>query len=131
MGIFQKIVGSAGVGAVEAIGGVMGKVFTNKQEKLSHEEVMARIAMQPHTAQQEISKIEAQHRSVFVAGARPAILWVCAVGLAFVFVVNPVLQWMTGNPGPELPTEAIMSMVYALLGLGALRTVEKLNGRAK
>lgn len=131
MGILNKIVGSSGVGAVEAIGGVMGKVFQNKQEKLSHEEVMARLAMQPQTAQQEISKIEAQHRSVFVAGARPAILWVCAVGLSFVFVVNPILQWSTGNAGPELPTEAIMSMVYALLGLGALRTVEKLNGRAK
>lgn len=131
MGILQRVVGSAGIGAVEAIGGVMGKVFANKQEKLSHEEVMARLAMQPQTAQQEISRIEAQHRSVFVAGARPAILWVCAVGLAFVFVVNPVLQWTTGNPGPELPTEAIMSMVYALLGLGSLRTIEKLNGRAK
>ena len=131
MGILQKIVGSAGVGAIEAVGGVMGKVFQNKQEKLSHEEIMARLAMQPQTAQQEISKIEAQHRSVLVAGARPAILWVCAVGLAFVFVVNPILQWTTSNPGPELPTEAIMSMVYALLGLGALRTVEKLNGRAK
>ena len=131
MGILQKIVGSAGIGAVEAIGGVMGKVYQNKQEKLSHDEIMARLAIQPQTAQQEISRIEAQHRSVFVAGARPAILWVCAVGLAFVFVANPVLQWTTGNPGPELPTEAIMSMVYALLGLGTLRTVEKLNGRAK
>lgn len=131
MGILQKVVGSAGIGAVEAIGGVMGKVFQNKQEKLSHEEIMARIAMQPQTAQQEISRIEAQHRSVFVAGARPAILWVCATGLSFVFVINPVLQWTTGAAGPELPTEAIMSMVYALLGLGTLRSIEKLNGRAK
>jgi hypothetical protein len=131
MGILQKIVGSAGIGAVEAIGGVMGKVFQNKQEKLSHEEVMARLAMQPQTAMQEISKIEAQHRSMFVAGARPFILWVCGAGLSFIFVFNPVIQWITGDPGPEMPTEAIMSMVVALLGLGGLRTVEKLNGRAK
>jgi hypothetical protein len=131
MGILQKIVGSAGVGAVEAIGGVMGKVFENKQEKLNHEEVMARIAMQPQTAMQEISKIEAQHRSMFVAGARPFILWVCGAGLSFIFVFNPIIQWITGDPGPEMPTEAIMSMVVALLGLGGLRTVEKLNGRAK
>lgn len=131
MGILQKIVGKAGVGAVEAIDGVMGTVFKNKQEKLSHEEVMARIAMQPQTAQQEISKIEAQHRSMFVAGARPFILWVCGAGLAFIFVFNPIIQWVTGSPGPEMPTEAIMSMVVALLGLGGLRTVEKLQGRAK
>lgn len=131
-GFFKKLIGGGPAGgAIEAVGGIMGAVFQNKQEKLSHEEIMARIAMQPQTAQQEISRIEAQHRSVFVAGARPFILWVCGVGLAFVFVANPIIQWVTGSPGPEMPTAAMTQMVYALLGLGTLRTVEKLNGRAK
>lgn len=131
MGIFKKLVGEATTGPIEAIGGIMGKVFANKQEKLSHEEIMARIAMQPQTAMHEISKIEAQHRSIFVAGARPFILWVCGIGLGFVFVLNPIIQWATGEPGPEMPTQAMMSLVISLLGLGGLRTVEKLNGRAK
>jgi hypothetical protein len=140
MGILQKIVGKAGVGAVEAIGGVMGQVFKNKQEKLSHEEIMARIAMSPQTAQHEINKIEAAHRSVFVAGWRPAIGWVAAVGLFFFYVPQYVMAswlWVKAvNEAGQLvpyPTSAdgLLELVLALLGMGALRTVEKLQGRAK
>lgn len=131
MGILNKLIGAAGTPAIEAVGGVMGAVFQNKQEKLSHEEVMARLAQNPQAWQAEINKIEAQHRSVFVAGARPAILWVCAAGLGFVFLVNPILQWSTGAAGPDMPTEAMMSLVVSILGLGGYRTIEKLQGRTK
>ena len=131
MGILQKIVGSAGTGAVEAIGGVMGKVFENKQEKLSHEEIMARLAQNPQAWQADINKIEAQHRSLFVAGWRPFIGWICGTGLGFVFLVNPIIQWTTGKDGPQLATESMMTLVVSLLGLAGYRTVEKLNGRSK
>ena len=92
---------------------------------------MERIRQKPHILQAEINKIEASHRSIFVAGWRPAIGWVCAAGLAFPFLVNPVLQWWSGSPGPEMPTEALTSLIIALLGLGSLRTVEKFGGKAK
>ena len=131
MGLLQKLVGGAATAPIEAIGNVISRVYEGKNEKLSHEEIMTKLAMQPQLLQAEITKMEAQHRTMFVAGARPAILWVCAVGLAFVFVLNPVIQWVTGDPGPVLPTESLTGMVYALLGLGALRTVEKVSGAAK
>ena len=130
MGILKKLVGGA-ANPLQAVDGIMGKVFEHRQEKLSQDEIMARLAVAPQTAMQEMSKIEAQHRSVFVAGWRPAIGWVCALGLCFVFVANPVIQWVSGSPGPEMPTEAMMTMVFSLLGLGTLRTVEKLSGAAK
>ena len=66
-----------------------------------------------------------------MAGWRPAIGWVCAAGLAFPFLVNPILQWWTGQAGPELPMEAMTTLIMALLGLGGLRTVEKVTGKAK
>ena len=90
-----------------------------------------RRVQQPHLLQAEINKLEAQHRSLFVAGWRPAIGWTCAVGLTFPFIINPLLQWYSGKPGPELPLEALTTLIVSLLGLGGLRTVEKLTGRTK
>ena len=130
-GFLQRLIGGATTAPIEAIGNVIGKVYEGKNEKLSHEEIMAELAMKPQILQAEIGKIEAQHRTMFVAGARPAILWVCAVGLAFVFIVNPIIQWFTGSPGPELPVMALNELVWALLGLGTLRSVEKVTGAAK
>lgn len=131
MGWFSKIIGGGATAPIEAIGNVIGKVYEGKNEKLSHEEVMTAIAQNPQMWQAEIGKLEAQHRSIFVAGARPFMMWVCGVGLAFVFVINPVLQWSTGDPGPTMPTEALMSLVIMMLGLGGYRTVEKVAGAAK
>jgi len=116
---------------IEAVGKIVGELYTSDDEKLTHEEVRTRLAMQPQLCQVELNKVEAAHRSLFVAGWRPAIGWVCAAGLAFTYVVNPLIQWKTHAPGPTLPTEAITTLVYSLLGLGALRTTEKLRGRAK
>ena len=61
---------------IEAIGNVLDKLFTSDDEKLSRQEALARLAQQPAMAQIEINKIEAAHRSVFVAGWRPFIGWV-------------------------------------------------------
>ena len=130
-GFLQRLIGGATTAPIEAIGNVIGKVYEGKNEKLSHEEIMAELAMKPQILQAEIGKIEAQHRTMFVAGARPAILWVCAIGLAFVFIVNPIIQWFTGAPGPDLPVMALNELVWALLGLGTLRSVEKVTGAAK
>ena len=131
MGFFQKLVTGQTAGPIEAIGNVVAKVYEGKNEKLSHEEVMAQIAQNPMLVQAEIGKVQAQHRSIWVAGARPFILWVCGVGLGFVFVANPIIQWITGQAGPEMQTDAMMELVVAILGLGAYRTVEKIQGVSK
>lgn len=116
---------------VEAVGNVLDKLFTSDDEKLARQEVIERLRQQPHLAQTEINKVEAQHRTVFVAGWRPMVGWVSALGLAFPFLINPILQWSTGQLGPVMPTEALTSLIVSLLGLGTLRTVEKLTGAAK
>jgi hypothetical protein len=131
MGFLSKLIGGGATAPIEAIGNVIGKVYEGKNEKLSHEEVMAAIAQNPQMWQAEIGKIEAQHRSIFVAGWRPFIGWVCGTGLGFVFVFNPVIQWITGQAGPSMPTEAMMTLVVSLLGLAGYRTVEKVSGAAK
>lgn len=134
MGFFSKIFGGqaeVAVQGVTAIGNVLDNLFTSKDEKLTHQEVRMRLAQQPDMAQIELNKAEAGHRSIFVAGWRPFIGWVCGLGLLNMFMVNPWIQWFTGQAGPNLPEGVIMELVFALLGLGTLRTMEKVYGRAK
>ena len=126
-GLFTK----AATQPIEAIGKILDNIITTPGEVLDKKAIMERLAQKPYLAQIELNKIEAQHRSLFVAGWRPFIGWVCGVGLSFPFVINPLFQWLTGQPGPDLPISALMSLVTALLGLGGLRTVEKLTGRTK
>lgn len=123
--------GEAVATPVNAVGNVLDQLFTSDEERLDKKIVMERLQQQPALAQVELNKVEAQHRSIFVAGWRPAIGWICAIGLGFMFVINPMLQWYTSKPGPELPEDVILELVLALLGLGALRTFEKLKGKAK
>lgn len=131
MSILDKVLGGATAQPIEAIGNVFDKLFTSDDEKAQAAAVLEKIKQQPQILQAEINKIEAAHRSVFVAGWRPFIGWVAGMGLIFPFVINPIIQWYTGKAGPEMPMDHLMNLVYALLGLGIYRTVEKLQGRTK
>lgn len=131
MSFIASLFGGAAAKPIEAIGKIIDDVWTSDEEEMSKQILMQKLALKPHMVQTEINKIEAQHRSIFVAGWRPFIGWVCGTGLAFSFVANPIIQWYTGQPGPVMPLEVMMTLVTSLLGLGALRTVEKFGGRAK
>lgn len=81
------------------------------------------------TAQSDVNKVEAASTSVFVAGWRPAIGWVCAAAYAFQFLLRPLLQWgsaFIGHP-IQLPglDDALTQLTYGMLGMGAMRTIEK------
>lgn len=82
--------------------------------------------------QSEINKMEAQHRTVFVAGWRPAIGWVCAFALAYNFVIRDLLVWYMGaeTAPPALQMEHLMTVLIGMLGLGGMRTFEKLNNKS-
>ena len=130
MGLLSKLIGGVAVEPITAVGNVITGIFGDKGEKLSHEQIMARIAQQPSLVQTEINKVEAQHRSVFVAGWRPFIGWVCGVSLGYSFFLAPIIDiWVSDMP--ELDTDTLYNLVLALLGLGTLRTAEKFMGRTK
>ena len=133
MGILGKIIGSAAAEPVKAIGGVLDELFTSKEEKLSHKEAMVRLEQRPHLAQIALNQTEAQHRSLFVAGWRPFIGWVCGTGLLWHFVLYDVLVFFAGRESvPELSgTDNLIAIVISLLGLGGYRTFEKTKGRAR
>ena len=84
-----------------------------------------------------VNQAEAASGSLFVAGWRPAIGWICAVGLFYDFLLQPLLPWLIslviGKPVSVLPPlagETLMTLLFGMLGLGGLRTVEKVKGKA-
>ena len=94
-------------------------------------------AQQLALAQIEVNKAEAASTSIFKGGWRPFIGWTCGVAFAYHFVVQPVLVFALAAQGgavPELPAfdmDSLMTVLMGMLGLGGLRTYEKLKGVAK
>lgn len=85
-------------------------------------------------AQADINKAEAS-TDLFRGGWRPACGWVCAAGLAYTFLLRPVLPWLASLAGadvqamPEIDTDTLMVLLTGMLGLGGLRTVERIRGK--
>jgi len=115
-----------------------------KLQELQQTGDLARLsaAVQQLTGQMEINKIEAAHKSIFVAGWRPFVGWVGGIALAYQFIVYPLLLWgwaivdpqtATGvaiNPPPILDTDALYTVLMGMLGIGAMRSYDKKNGTA-
>ena len=83
--------------------------------------------------QMEINKTEAAHKSLFVAGWRPAIGWICGLGMASNFILIPMANFILALTGsvivvPLLDTGEMMPVLMGMLGLGAMRTYEKKQG---
>ena len=128
------------IGLIESVVGVVDNVLDKFVEdkdlraKLNHE--LKTQVQRANLAQIDVNKEQAKHPSIFVAGARPAIMWICAFGLGWQFVFQPVAIWfmaISGNTTPltMIPTEGLMSLTLALLGLGGMRSAEKFKGVAR
>ena len=83
--------------------------------------------------QTKINEIEAGHRSIFVAGWRPFIGWICGFALAYNFVIRDLFIWVLQPEEipPALQMEHLMTVLLGMLGLGGLRTYEKLKDKTK
>jgi hypothetical protein len=124
-------------GIAEAVVGVVDNVLDKFVEdkdlraKLDHE--LKTQVQRANLAQIAVNKEQAGHASIFVAGARPAIMWICAFGLAWQFVFQPICVWAlavwaTDLTIPIIPTEGLMTLTLSLLGLGGMRSFEKSKG---
>lgn len=86
-------------------------------------------------AQIDVNKAEAQ-TDIFRGGWRPAVGWVCVFGLAYQFLAQPLLPWVVGlfgavvPPLPAIDNETLMVLLTGMLGLGGLRSWERVKGKA-
>lgn len=84
-------------------------------------------------AQLEVNKTEAAHKSLFVSGWRPAVGWVAVLGMASNFMVIPMANFILALAEseivvPVLDMSEMMPVLIGMLGLGTLRTAEKVKG---
>ena len=136
--MLEKLIGSGIVSAAEGVANIIDRFVETDEEKHAAEIIKAKMMMQPSLAQIELNKIEAGHRSIFVAGWRPFIGWVCGIALLWHFILFDLLSWITVNHFPHMTalpeltgTETLVTVLLSLLGLGAMQTVEKFGGRAR
>lgn len=108
----------------------------SEKRELARHEIMAKMQDSLNAldlAQMDVNKQEAMHASIFVAGWRPFIGWVCGIAFAYHYIVQPLLVFLLAAAGrtvtpPAFDMEAMMYVLGGMLGLGGLRTIEKAKG---
>ena len=115
---------------------ILDKFIEDKDAKIKIKAELEQSIIGLQAAQAAANVEQAKHSSLFVAGARPAIMWICALGLMTQFFLMPIAEWAAaiwspGTPLPKLETQELMSLTLALLGLGGMRSWEKSKGVAR
>ena len=120
-----------GIGSVADLAStVINKIWPDKSEQEKQQLAAAVMVIQ---GQLDINKAEAASPSAFTSGWRPGIGWVCALALFFQYIARPLLMWVglvSGHSWPPLPgiDDNLWQLLLGMLGLGGLRTYEKVRG---
>lgn len=118
---------------------VLNKVWGNKDDELKRQfilELQTKLSESDIAKKQtEVNIEEAKHENLWVSGWRPFVGWVCGCSFAWQFLIQPLITYiavMSGHPVPELPVfdfYALNTVLMGMLGLGALRTYEKVRNK--
>ena len=111
-----------GAGPIAELATKILEMFPNAEQRAKAataiQDLVAKVAEQ----QSEINKVEAANANWFVSGWRPACGWLCVGALAYASVIAPALHLPPGN------TETLITLLFGMLGLGSMRTFEKVKG---
>ncbi len=101
--------------------------------ELQKAQLQAEVALSD--AQNRVNEAEAKSEDKFASRWRPSVGWICAFGLAYTFIVQPLLVWASLNwkiaVPPLLNTDSLMTLLFGMLGLGAQRSWDKMKGTSK
>ena len=125
MAVAESIVGVAGK--------VLNKFVADKDLKVKLEHELKTAFHAANLAQIDLNKQEAAHQSMFVAGWRPFVGWTCGIALAYHFLIAPLLSFVLvlydiNTPMPEFEFSQLSTILMGMLGLGGLRSYEKMKG---
>ena len=118
---------------IAPVAGILDKFVADKDLKMKLQQELETAMHSANLAQLEVNKAEAVHKSIFVAGWRPFVGWVCGIALAYHFILAPLLQFGFALAGmeqdlPEFEFSQLSTVLMGMLGLGGLRTFEKMKG---
>ena len=108
-----------------------------EKAKLEMQAAIMEAANKGMLAQLEVNKVEAAHRSIFIAGWRPFVGWTCGVALCWHFVLQDLILFAAACAGypmdalPQFDTDTLLTVLLSMLGLGGLRSFEKIRGVTK
>jgi len=144
--ILMPILGTLFSKVVDVVGNKLGVDMSSdemKGKRLDIELELQKLASLAETQIQaanlrqiDVNVAEAQNANLFVAGWRPAVGWICAVALGYHFVGQPVIAFIAAALGHTIPLpvfdmQTLMTVLMGMLGLGAMRTYEKVYGTAR
>ena len=127
---------------IGAVGSIADDLITTDEERAKIGLAERELDQRPQLAQIAANVEQAKHPSLFVAGARPGIIWVGVASLAWTYVLHPMLMWGWAlaqargwldagmPPPPTLDTDQLMVVVTGVLGIGGLRSFDKVRGKA-
>lgn len=125
-----------GIGAIiETVGKVADDLITSDEERMKAELDAFNAETTRLQGQTDVNKTEAASTSIFIAGWRPAIGWICGVSLAYVAVIEPIGRFIAqvafqyAGSFPIIDTTVTMQILIGMLGLGLYRSVDKFNGK--
>lgn len=127
------------LGPLFEIGGkIIDRLFPDPAEKARAELELLKMTqagdLQQIIAQLEINAKEAQHPSMFVAGWRPGAGWAGVAGLVYAAIGQPLLTWLASAKGwpapPPVDSDLLLYVLGGMLGLGGLRSFEKVKNVA-
>ncbi len=122
------LLNSAGQFAKDIRQAITGEISPEKKAEIEQRALEIEYALTK--AQTDINLEEAKHPSIFVAGWRPFVGWVCGFSLGWQFIGSPIFEWIIkiadkNVSAPEMDTGSLVTVLFALLGLGGMRTFEK------
>ncbi len=143
MGFLGKLFGEAGAGTARGLMEGVGSLATSIRSAITGElppkmqyeleKLAGQADMLAQTGQLEVNLAEAKHTSIFVAGWRPFIGWICGLSLGWNYLLYPMVSWYFAlfrpllQVPPKLDLSELMPVVLGILGLGVYRTYEKVK----
>lgn len=127
------------------LGGLFGladDLFTSDEERQAAKLKIMELHAAGGLAQLQVNMKEAEHKSLFVAGWRPAVGWICVTALGWTYILYPmftaIVSYIAIAQGvevdfsgvPQADMGTMMPVLMGMLGLGAMRTWEKQQGVA-
>ena len=118
---------------IAPVAGILEKFVADKDLKMQLQHELETAIHSANLAQIEVNKAEAAHKSIFVAGWRPSVGWVCSLAMLYHFILAPMIQFGFALGGieqelPEFDFSQLSTVLMGMLGLGGLRTFEKMKG---